>query len=121
MAPRFWPVVKSVEANGFLVKGGVAGGAVYLVYKEGLLGSSDRGEAALKKAQAVVPPALRDWGAYLSRQTGVELPAVPQISFSLSSSWNSGVQAAMAALSVAPTRAGMYFQDGWRYVKDLIK
>ncbi|XP_039766352.1 MICOS complex subunit MIC13 isoform X4 [Ornithorhynchus anatinus] len=66
MAPRLWPVVK------FLVKGGVAGGTVYLVYQEGLLGSGDRGEAALKKAREVVPPALREWGAYLSRQTGVE-------------------------------------------------
>uniref|UniRef100_A0A670ZJN7 MICOS complex subunit MIC13 n=1 Tax=Pseudonaja textilis TaxID=8673 RepID=A0A670ZJN7_PSETE len=43
-------------------KAGLAGGALYLVYSQGLLGSSDKGAHALHKAKAAVPPAnLSSW------------------------------------------------------------
>ncbi|KAG5202932.1 hypothetical protein JEQ12_002515 [Ovis aries] len=42
----------------FLIKGSVAGGAVYLVYDQELLGSSDKSQAVLQKAEEVVPNAV---------------------------------------------------------------
>ncbi|XP_054837297.1 MICOS complex subunit MIC13 [Eublepharis macularius] len=111
MAPRLLPVVK------FLVKGGLVGGAVYIVYEQGLLSSSDQGAEALRKAQEALPPAVEEWTRYF----GWQLPAIPKTEFSISNSWNAGVQAVIGALSIAPTRACEYTQHSWKYLKDLIK
>lgn len=61
----------------FLIKGSVAGGAVYLVYDQELLGPSDKSEAALRKAEEVVPPAMYQFSQYVCQQTGLEMPQVP--------------------------------------------
>lgn len=78
----------------FLIKGSVAGGAVYLVYDQELLGPSDKSEAALRKAEEVVPPAMYQFSQYVCQQTGLEmpqLPAPPKINFpNFRDSWNSG-------------------------------
>ncbi|XP_019369014.1 PREDICTED: MICOS complex subunit MIC13 [Gavialis gangeticus] len=111
MASRLFPVVK------FVVKGSLAGGAVYVAYDQGLLGSSKQGAEALRKAQAALPPAIQEWTNYV----GWELPSTPKFDFSVSESWNKGVHTAVSALSVAPTRAREYTQKGWKYVKDLAK
>lgn len=60
----------------FLIKGSVAGGAVYLVYDQELLGPSDKSEAALRKAEEVVPPAMYQFSQYVCQQTGLEMPQV---------------------------------------------
>ncbi|XP_032992461.1 MICOS complex subunit MIC13 [Lacerta agilis] len=111
MAPRIFPIVK------FLVKGSLAGGAIYVVYSQGLLSGGDEGAQALRKAQEALPPAVEEWAKYF----GWKLPAVPKTEFSLCSYWNSGVRTTISALSVAPTRACEYTQSGWKYMKDLVK
>ncbi|KAL2764196.1 MICOS complex subunit MIC13 isoform 1, partial [Daubentonia madagascariensis] len=76
----------------FLIKGSVAGGAVYLVYDQELLGPSDKSEAALRKAGEVVPPAMYQFSQYVCDQTGLQipkLPAPPKIYFPIRDSWNS--------------------------------
>ncbi|XP_078526405.1 MICOS complex subunit MIC13 [Lissotriton helveticus] len=111
MAPAALRLLKLVA------KGGLAGGAVYVAYDQGLLGSGSQGEAALQKAKAALPPAVNEWATYF----GWQLPATPKLDFSLCESWNWGVQKSIAALSIAPTRACEYTQDGWMYVKGLVK
>ncbi|XP_057233560.1 MICOS complex subunit MIC13 [Malurus melanocephalus] len=111
MSIRVFPAVK------FLIKGGLAGAAVYVAYDQGLLGSGKQGADALRKAQEMVPPVVHEWTNYL----GLELPRVPKFNFSLSASWNKGVHTVMSALSVAPTKACEYTTEGWKYVKDLVK
>uniref|UniRef100_A0A8D0DWL9 MICOS complex subunit MIC13 n=1 Tax=Salvator merianae TaxID=96440 RepID=A0A8D0DWL9_SALMN len=111
MAFRINPLIK------FLVKGGLAGGAIYVVYNQGLLSGSDQGAEALHKIQEALPPALEEWARYF----GWQLPAVPKTKFSLCNTWNSGVRTVIGAFSVAPTRACEYTQDGWKYMKDLVK
>ncbi|XP_066552434.1 MICOS complex subunit MIC13 [Amia ocellicauda] len=111
MAPRIFPLVKLVT------KVGVAGGAVYVAYDQGLLGGSAQGSEVLNKAKAAIPPAVDEWMKYL----GWELPAPPKIEFSPSETWNSGVQKTMSALSVAPTRACEYSSRGVQYLKELAK
>ncbi|XP_063003065.1 MICOS complex subunit MIC13 [Elgaria multicarinata webbii] len=111
MAPRIFPVVK------LLVKGGLAGGAIYLVYNQGLLSGGDQGAQALRKAQEALPPAVEEWAKYF----GWQLPTIPKTEFSLCNSWNSGVRTVIGGLSVAPTRACEYTQHGWKYMKDLVK
>ena len=49
----------------FLIKGSVAGGAVYLVYDQELLGSSDKSQAVLQKAEEVVPNAVYQFSQYV--------------------------------------------------------
>ncbi|XP_041098499.1 MICOS complex subunit MIC13-like isoform X2 [Polyodon spathula] len=71
--------------NRVLVKVGVAGGAVYVAYDEGMLGSGEKGSEVLRKAKAAIPPAVDEWMKYF----GWELPAPPQIEFSPSQAWNS--------------------------------
>uniref|UniRef100_I3M152 MICOS complex subunit MIC13 n=1 Tax=Ictidomys tridecemlineatus TaxID=43179 RepID=I3M152_ICTTR len=93
MVSRVWSVMR------FLIKGSVAGGATYLVYDQDLLGSSDKSEAALRKAKEVVPPAVHQFSQYVSRQTGLQipqLPAPPKINFPIRESWNSGRPCASA-------------------------
>uniref|UniRef100_A0A2K6M869 MICOS complex subunit MIC13 n=3 Tax=Rhinopithecus TaxID=542827 RepID=A0A2K6M869_RHIBE len=78
----------------FLIKGSVAGGAVYLVYDQELLGPSDKSQAALQKAGEVVPPAMYQFSQYVCQQTGLQipqLPAPPKIDFPIRDSWNAGI------------------------------
>ncbi|NXP95419.1 MIC13 protein, partial [Passerina amoena] len=106
----------------FLVKGGLAGAAVYVAYDQGLLGSGIEGAEALKKAQETLPPAIQEWTDYLGWEVrAAQLPPPPKIDFSLSASWNKGVHTVMSALSAAPSRACEYTVEGWKYVKDLVK
>ncbi|KAM8795098.1 MICOS complex subunit MIC13 [Eudromia elegans] len=111
MAARLVPVVK------FVLKGGLAGAAVYVAHEQGLLGSGAQGAEALRKARAALPPAVQEWTSYL----GWELPPTPKFDFSPSNSWNKGVRSVMSALSVAPTKACEYTGEGWKYVKELVK
>ncbi|XP_011822784.1 PREDICTED: protein QIL1 isoform X1 [Mandrillus leucophaeus] len=104
----------------FLIKGSVAGGAVYLVYDQELLGPSDKSQAALQKAGEVVPPAVYQFSQYVCQQTGLQipqLPAPPKIYFPVRDSWNAGIMTVMSALSVAPSKAREYSKEGWEYVK----
>ncbi|KAM6310786.1 MICOS complex subunit MIC13 isoform 2-T2 [Podargus strigoides] len=78
MAARLFPVVK------FVIKGSLAGAALYVAHDQGLLGSGIQGAEALKKAQAALPPAIQEWTSYI----GWELPPTPKFDFSLSDSWN---------------------------------
>ncbi|KAM7336402.1 hypothetical protein ACRRTK_004895 [Alexandromys fortis] len=109
----------------FLIKGSVGGGAVYLVYDQELLGPSNKSEAALRKAEEVVPPAMYQFSQYVCQQTGLEmpqLPAPPKINFpNFRDSWNSDIISVMAALSVAPTKAREYSKEGWEYMKEHTK
>lgn len=54
----------------------MAGGAVYLVYDQELLGPSDKSQAALQKAGEVVPPAMYQFSQYVCQQTGLQIPQV---------------------------------------------
>ncbi|XP_038964604.1 MICOS complex subunit MIC13-like [Rattus norvegicus] len=91
----------------FLIKGSVAGGTVYLVYDQELLGPSDKSQAALQKAEEVVPPAMHQFHQYVCHQTRLEMPQLPGPSKTnfpnFRDPWNSGIVSAMAALSVAPS------------------
>lgn len=49
----------------FAIKGSLAGAAVYVAYDQGLLGSGAEGAEALKKAQAALPPAVKEWTSYM--------------------------------------------------------
>lgn len=60
----------------FLIKGSVAGGMVYLVYDQQLLGPSDKSQAALQKAEEVVPQAMYQFSQYVCKQTGLKMPQV---------------------------------------------
>ncbi|KAG5851360.1 hypothetical protein ANANG_G00092450 [Anguilla anguilla] len=111
MAAKILPVVKLVT------KVTVAGGALYVAYDTGLLGGSGEGSEVLSKAKAAIPPAVDEWMKYF----GLELPAPPKIEFSPLETWNSGVQKSIAALSVAPTRACEYTDQGIQYIKNLAK
>ncbi|XP_018417181.1 PREDICTED: MICOS complex subunit MIC13 [Nanorana parkeri] len=111
MAPAVLRLVK------FTTKAVLAGGAVYVAYDYGLLGSGNRGEEALKKTTAAVPPAVHEWADYF----GLQLPSTPKLDFSLCESWNWGVQKSVSALSSAPTKVCEYTADSWKYVKDLVK
>ncbi|NWI68516.1 MIC13 protein, partial [Todus mexicanus] len=131
-------VTPTVGSSRFVIKAGLAGGAVYVAYDQGLLGSGTQGAEALKKAQATLPPAIQEWTSYVGwevrsqagerghptatfSERGGDLPPTPSFDFSVSDSWNKGVQTVMAALSVAPTRACEYTAEGWKYMKDLVK
>uniref|UniRef100_A0A452SHU1 MICOS complex subunit MIC13 n=1 Tax=Ursus americanus TaxID=9643 RepID=A0A452SHU1_URSAM len=87
MVPRVWSLMR------FLIKGSVAGGAVYLVYDQELLGPSDKSQAVLQKAEEVVPPAMYQFSQYVCEQTGLkipQLPAPPKFNFHIRDTWNSG-------------------------------
>lgn len=116
MVARVWSLMR------FLIKGSVAGGAVYLVYDQELLGPSDKSEAALRKAEEVVPPAMYQFSQYVCQQTGLEMPQLPtppKIKFpNFRDSWNSGIISVMSALSVAPSKAREYSKEGWEYLKE---
>ncbi|TKC46339.1 hypothetical protein EI555_014194, partial [Monodon monoceros] len=108
----------------FLIKGSVAGGAVYLVYDQELLGPSDKSQAVLQKAEEVVPTAVYQFSQYVCEQTGLkipQLPAPPKFNFHIRESWNSGIITVMSALSVAPSKAWEYSKEGWEYLKERTK
>ncbi|KAI2588102.1 C19orf70 isoform 4 [Pan troglodytes] len=94
-APRdTWFLQGWKASRRFLIKGSVAGGAVYLVYDQELLGPSDKSQAALQKAGEVVPPAMYQFSQYVCQQTGLQipqLPAPPKIYFPIRDSWNAGI------------------------------
>ena len=46
----------------------VAGGAVYVVYDSGLLGSSQQGTEVLGKAKTAIPPAINEWMKYFGME-----------------------------------------------------
>uniref|UniRef100_A0ABI7ZTP1 MICOS complex subunit MIC13 n=1 Tax=Felis catus TaxID=9685 RepID=A0ABI7ZTP1_FELCA len=123
LCPR--PLGASVASSvRFLIKGSVAGGAVYLVYDQELLGPSDKSQAVLQKAEEVVPPALYQFSQYVCEQTGLkipQLPAPPKFNFHIRDSWNSGIIKVMSALSAAPSKACEYSREGWDYLKERIK
>ncbi|KAM9265592.1 MICOS complex subunit MIC13 isoform 3-T3 [Morus bassanus] len=75
-----------LEGRRFVIKGSLAGAAVYVAYDQGLLGSGTQGAEALRKAQAALPPAIQEWTSYV----GWELPPTPKFDFSPSDSWNKG-------------------------------
>uniref|UniRef100_K7FQ88 MICOS complex subunit MIC13 n=1 Tax=Pelodiscus sinensis TaxID=13735 RepID=K7FQ88_PELSI len=109
----------------FVIKGSLAGAAVYVAFDQGLLGNGNRGADALKKARSAVPPAVQEWANYIgcifSLSLFPKVPSTPKFDFSVSETWNTGVQATMSALSVAPRKIQEYTQDGWKYMKGLIK
>uniref|UniRef100_A0A3B4ALC1 MICOS complex subunit MIC13 n=1 Tax=Periophthalmus magnuspinnatus TaxID=409849 RepID=A0A3B4ALC1_9GOBI len=111
MAARILSVVK------LATKVTIAGGAVYVVYDSGLLGSSEQGAVALEKAKAAIPPAVDEWMKYF----GAQLPTVPKMEFAPLEAWNSGVRWTISALSEAPTKASDYTYQGIQYIKDLTK
>lgn len=111
MAAKLLPVVK------LATKVTVAGGALYVAYDSGLLGGSAQGSEVLSKAKAAIPPAVDEWMKYF----GFELPAIPKFAFAPVESWNSGVRSSISFLSLAPTRAGQYTNQGLQYLKDLTK
>ncbi|XP_003421738.1 MICOS complex subunit MIC13 [Loxodonta africana] len=118
MVARVWSLMR------FLIKGSVAGGAVYLVYDQDLLGPSDKSQAALRKAEEVVPPAMYQFSQYVCKQTGLQIPQLPpppKLNFSFRDSWNSGIITVMSALSVAPSKACHYSRKGWDYIKERAK
>ncbi|XP_003460980.1 MICOS complex subunit MIC13 [Cavia porcellus] len=118
MVARVWSLMR------FLIKGSLAGGAVYLVYDQDLLGPSDKSEAALRRAEEAVPPAVYQFSQYVCRQTGLQLPqlpAPPKIHFPIRESWNSGIIKVMSALSAAPSKAQEYSKEGWEFVKERTK
>lgn len=97
----------------------IAGGAVYVAYDSGLLGNSEQGSEALRKAKAVIPPAMEEWMKYFGVEA--QLPTIPKIEFSPVDAWNSGVQWTISNLSEAPTKATEYTSQGLQYLKDLTK
>ncbi|XP_016000430.1 MICOS complex subunit MIC13 [Rousettus aegyptiacus] len=118
MVSRMWPLMR------FLIKGSVAGGVVYLAYDQQLLGPGDKSQAALQKAEEVVPQAMYQFGQYVCEQTGLkipQLPAPPKFNFHIHEFWNSGVIAVMSALSAAPSKACEYTKEGWEYLKERVK
>ncbi|KPP57457.1 protein QIL1-like [Scleropages formosus] len=100
-----------------VTKVSVAGGALYVAYDTGLLGSGEKGAEVLGKAKAAIPPALQEWMKYF----GVEVPAPPKIDLSPKETWNTGVQKSVSALSVAPTKVCEYTNQGIQYLKNLSK
>ncbi|XP_043836135.1 MICOS complex subunit MIC13 [Dromiciops gliroides] len=113
MATRLWPLL------GFCIKAGLAGGSVYFVYDQGLLGSSSEGQAALRRAQETIPVAFNHYSDLLSKHMGVrlELPSTPHFNINLRESWNSGINSLMSSLSSAPTTMQAYSREGWNYLK----
>lgn len=49
----------------------IAGGALYVAYDSGLLGSSEQGSVALEKAKAAIPPAIEEWMKYFGMEVQI--------------------------------------------------
>ncbi|XP_037679872.1 MICOS complex subunit MIC13 [Choloepus didactylus] len=117
-------VARVLSLMRFLIKGSVAGGSVYLVYDHELLGPSEKSQAALRKAEEVVPPAMYQFSQYVCERTGLQmpqLPPAPKLNVPIRDYWNSGIITMMAALSAAPSKACEYSKEGWKYLKERIK
>lgn len=67
----------------------MAGGAVYLVYDQDLLGPSDKSQATLQKAEEVFPPAVYQFSQYVCEKTGLKIPQVPRAG-SEAKAWQKG-------------------------------
>ncbi|KAG8454776.1 hypothetical protein GDO86_001121 [Hymenochirus boettgeri] len=78
MAPALVRLLK------FFTKAGLAGGAVYVAYDQGLMGRGEQGEEVLKKMNDAVPPAIQEWADYF----GWQIPSTPKFDFSVRESWN---------------------------------
>lgn len=89
LSPHPYPVVPFLPCR-FLIKGSVAGGAIYLVYDQDLLGPSDKSQAALQKAEEVVPPAVYQFSQYVCEQTGLKIPQVPRAGIKTKAWWELG-------------------------------
>ncbi|KAK5870071.1 hypothetical protein PBY51_024733 [Eleginops maclovinus] len=113
MAAKILPVVK------LATKVTIAGGALYVAYDSGLLGTSEQGSEALGKAKAAIPPAIEEWMKYFGLEA--QLPTIPKVEFSPVQAWNSGVRKTISTLSEAPTNAVGYTNQGLQYMKDLTK
>ncbi|KAG2464124.1 MIC13 protein, partial [Polypterus senegalus] len=74
-----------------MTKFGIAGGAVYLTYSQGLLEGNVKGSEVLSKAKSAIPPAVEEWTKYF----GWELPSAPKIDFSPTEMWNSATACEM--------------------------
>ncbi|CAL8268553.1 unnamed protein product [Boreogadus saida] len=113
MASKLLPVLKLTS------KVAVAGGALYVVYDSGLLGSSQQGTEVLGKAKTAIPPAINEWMKYFGMEA--QIPALPTIEFSPRQAWNSGVRTTFSTLSEGPTKICDYTSQGFQYLKDLAK
>lgn len=49
----------------------IAGGALYVACDSGLLGTSEQGSEALRKAKAAVPPAIEEWMKYFGLEVQI--------------------------------------------------
>ncbi|XP_048197867.1 MICOS complex subunit MIC13 isoform X1 [Perognathus longimembris pacificus] len=97
MVAQMWSLMR------FLIKGSVAGGAVYLAYDHELLGPSDKSEAALRRAEEVVPPAMYQFSQYVCEQAGLQLPQVMEWeSDGQSAQWWPCVPSALLTLPDSP-------------------
>lgn len=97
MVPRVWSLMR------FLIKGSVAGGAVYLVYDQELLGPSDKSQAVLQRAEEVVPPAMYQLSQYVCEQTGLKMPQVAWGGVSVSASSRGLGAARLGPLGPSPS------------------
>ncbi|XP_061834553.1 MICOS complex subunit MIC13 [Nerophis lumbriciformis] len=113
MAAKVLPVIK------LATKVTIAGGALYVAYDSGLLGSSEQGSEALGRAASAIPPAVEEWMKYFGLEA--QLPTIPKVEFSPVQTWNSGVRRSISALSDGPRKAADYSSQGLQYVKDLTK
>ncbi|XP_054644983.1 MICOS complex subunit MIC13 [Dunckerocampus dactyliophorus] len=113
MAAKMFPLIK------LATKVTIAGGAVYVAYDSGLLGSGEQGSEALGRARAAIPPAVEEWMKYFGLEA--QLPTVPKVEFSPVQAWNSGVRWSISTLSDAPRKAAEYSSQGLQYFKDLTK
>ncbi|XP_039104747.1 MICOS complex subunit MIC13-like [Hyaena hyaena] len=118
LVSRGWSLMR------FLIKGSVAGGVVYLVYDQDLLGPSDKSQAVLQKAEEAVAPATYQFSQYVCEQTDLKMPqhpAPPKFNFHVRDSRNSGIIKVMLALSATPCKVCEYSREGWEYLKERIK
>ncbi|KAJ3599292.1 hypothetical protein NHX12_033255 [Muraenolepis orangiensis] len=113
MASKIFPVLK------LATKLTVVGGAFYVVYDSGLLGSSEQGTEVLGRAKTAIPPAINEWMKYFGMEA--QVPELPTIEFSPRQAWNSGVRTSISALSDGPTKVCNYTSQGFQYLKDLSK
>ncbi|KAK0143020.1 MICOS complex subunit MIC13 [Merluccius polli] len=113
MASKILPVLK------LATKVTVAGGALYVVYDSGLLGSGEQGTEVLGKAKTAIPPAINEWMKYFGMEA--QVPTLPTIEFSPRQAWNSGVRTTISTLSDGPTQICDYTSQGLQYLKDLGK
>ncbi|XP_030882182.1 MICOS complex subunit MIC13-like [Leptonychotes weddellii] len=117
----------STLMNQFLIKGSMAGGTIYLVYDQELLGPSGKSQTALQKSEEVAPPhpsAMDQFSQYMCEQTSLkipQLPVPPKFNSHICKSWNSGIIMLMLALSVAPSKVQGYSKEVRGYLMEQTK